>query len=209
MAQTLSQMLGENPVVGCTHDRGDGAVHLFTCPTDEDVRRGIIGIPNSSRTEVEVQQLKDDFNEYRDWSYGLGLVAMKGDDDPATVTAVIVCFDCHNEAPTWRQRRREQANRAQLARQTVVLARDELIGSDVDLLECPVCDELFDAEEAVPIRVCPMESCMVDTFDGSDGRNCTECNRPFTRKVADLGHCECVDSWGEDTGDAQSFERTS
>jgi hypothetical protein len=59
------------------------------------------------------------------------------------------------------------------------------------LYECCACDSLFEKHEAVKIRECTR--CAID-FDATNGRNCNECNSPFTKKGTDFGCPVCRDN---------------
>lgn len=52
---------------------------------------------------------------------------------------------------------------------------------------CRSCDNII--EDAPPLRECSNDTC--GTKFVSDERNCTQCNRPFSRKLADHGCEDC------------------
>jgi hypothetical protein len=63
------------------------------------------------------------------------------------------------------------------------------------LYSCDSCDTIYDENELVEVRECTHCD---EKFDGSEGRNCPSCNRPFTRKVCERGCSECLEE--EDCG---------
>ncbi len=70
----------------------------------------------------------------------------------------------------------------------------------VDVLFCGDCDKLVrmeDVDECPPLYECSNDNCGT-TFVGIDGRNCPECNRPFSRKLADHA-CEDCETEMEET----------
>jgi hypothetical protein len=71
----------------------------------------------------------------------------------------------------------------------------------VKVLNCNECDKLVrleDADECPPLYECSIESCGT-TFVGIDGRNCPECNRPFSRKLAAHACENCEEEMEETT----------
>ena len=66
------------------------------------------------------------------------------------------------------------------------------LDDDRDLYWCPMCGGVDD--QVVTIRECPQDSCGMNFFNADDnGRNCPDCNRPFTRLANELGCRECED----------------
>lgn len=57
---------------------------------------------------------------------------------------------------------------------------------------CPSCDETCTEDDLVAVRECSREVCGT-TFAAVDGRNCPDCNSPFTRLVHELGCPSCGD----------------
>lgn len=55
---------------------------------------------------------------------------------------------------------------------------------------CHSCNEFVDEDELVELRECPF---CEEVFDGSEGRNCPICNRPFTRNLHVMGCSTCLD----------------
>ncbi len=72
----------------------------------------------------------------------------------------------------------------------------------VEILFCGNCDKLVRLEDAAdecpPLYECSNENCGT-TFVGTEGRNCPECNRPFSRKLADHACEDCEDEMEETT----------
>lgn len=58
--------------------------------------------------------------------------------------------------------------------------------------KCGSCDEVAVAEDydQYTLRECSNDDCG-QTFVAVDGNNCPQCNRPFTRRLADVGCTEC------------------
>lgn len=118
----------------------------------------------------------------------------------------LLCSFCAAHRPSALRIAKEQValatKRAAASRNTA----DELLEryDDGDALYlCSECDTIIGEEELVPVRYCPL--CEA-TFDATDGRNCTECNRPFTRRVVDAG---CVDCLAEDDQPALVTDRST
>lgn len=59
---------------------------------------------------------------------------------------------------------------------------------------CSECEGVFSDDELLIVRECPVEFCGTEFFDGTDGRNCEDCNRPFTRKTHERGCPDCEPS---------------
>lgn len=57
------------------------------------------------------------------------------------------------------------------------------------VIACTTCDSVWDPEEAGPLRECSSEAC--GAVFVSDDRTCPDCNRPFTRRLADHGCRDC------------------
>jgi hypothetical protein len=76
------------------------------------------------------------------------------------------------------------------------LQKEVISKEAVNVLYCEQCDKLVrmeDADQCPPLYECSNDNCGT-TFVGTEGRNCTECNRPFSRKLADHA---CEDCEGE------------
>lgn len=58
--------------------------------------------------------------------------------------------------------------------------------------KCQSCDHIEDAEgfDQYTLRECSNDNCG-QIFVATDGNNCPQCNRPFTRRLADIGCNEC------------------
>ena len=117
----------------------------------------------------------------------------------ATHTAVRICDGCRAELPTVIKERvaaaaRVARDRAEALDEATEKLRDA-IEARTELFRCDGCDELVLEEDLVPVRECP--HCEI-AFNGEDGRNCPDCNRPFTRKLADAGCPDCAND-GEAT----------
>jgi len=60
--------------------------------------------------------------------------------------------------------------------------------------QCPHCNKILDTEEdddeIYTLRECSNDECGC-IFIAEDGNNCPDCNRPFTRKLADVGCPDC------------------
>jgi hypothetical protein len=114
-------------------------------------------------------------------------------------TGLMTCFDCEQDRPS--RLALIEANRARSNKAAAVkkVSDEELIAEakadGTPLVQCPDCDLIMAEDEAVQVRFC---SFCDTTFNGSDnGRNCEECNRPFTRKCTAMGCPECLDEDNE------------
>ena len=111
-------------------------------------------------------------------------------------TAVKICDDCYEDLPSYKRQREADrlhsiAMREAEDEELLEFARRR-IGGEL-LFQCTTCDRILEEADVVPIRECPhCES----NFDASDGRNCPDCNRPFTRKVTDAGCPDCLEEDG-------------
>ena len=72
------------------------------------------------------------------------------------------------------------------------LAREAAPEETAPKFQCPSCESLWDEEDLITVRECSNEQCGA-IFDGDSGRNCEECNRPFTRRLHDRGCPDCAD----------------
>lgn len=113
---------------------------------------------------------------------------------------VRICNACSNELPSEKNDAVKESRLLRDANKRDDTEREEKIKSahksGAVLYECPGCEELIDEDDLVQLRQCPHceESGGTDIFDGTEnGRNCPECNRPFTRKLADAGCADCLD----------------
>ena len=70
---------------------------------------------------------------------------------------------------------------------------------------CPGCDEVHQEEELVAVHECSSDQCG-STFAAIDGRNCLDCNRPFTRLIHEHG---CPSCGGEDECEEITTEKTA
>ncbi|MCP4203747.1 MAG: hypothetical protein GY769_17655 [bacterium] len=123
--------------------------------------------------------------EAEDWD-----AILETDEVLAGATAVQVCSYCRQGLPSvQRQEKKDKESRR--------LARIDELEENLEKVECgaayacPTCDEVMDEGDLVPLRECP--NCDDEVFDATDGRNCVNCNRPFTRKFAEGGCPDCLD----------------
>lgn len=146
-------------------------------------------------------------DESADWAFMMNRAA-HSNPEVANATSIKVCSACQNLLPTTVRRNAEAREAAAARRQNAEDEREaklaELEGETVYV--CGDCDGLFGAEDLVQVRWC---SHCEQSFNGTEnGRNCENCNRPFTRKVTDEGCPDCVDSYDEDDdGKISVFER--
>jgi hypothetical protein len=64
------------------------------------------------------------------------------------------------------------------------------------LYECQTCCELFGEDEVIQIREC--SRCDDAKFNGTEnGRNCANCNNPFSRNVTEIGCPDCLEECEE------------
>lgn len=117
---------------------------------------------------------------------------MKKLDAPEETTSIFLCKECMKETLGYKKREQERIKMAEMLRQEADDERIEKFREHLDgnepLYICPDCDQLIIESDTVPIRECPH---CEENFDGTDGRNCPSCNRPFTRRVADIGCPDC------------------
>ena len=107
-------------------------------------------------------------------------------------TGLMTCNDCEQDRPSRLALIAKNVARANAAKNEPRLPQAE---EDEAEVHCPDCDENFAADAMVQVRYCTF--CEV-TFNGTDnGRNCEECNRPFTRKCTDNGCPECLSEESE------------
>ena len=105
----------------------------------------------------------------------------------ANHTGLLTCSDCMLDRPSRLALIAENLARLEAKTKIATPAHEEL---GDDLVHCPECDTDFNADEMVVVRYCSF--CEI-TFNGTDnGRNCEDCNRPFTRKCSDNGCPECL-----------------
>ena len=119
---------------------------------------------------------------YMDWDWATAKFGLTADH-----TDLLICRTCMQDRPSVLAIIAE--NQARLSRLQAQSAKGhEELGDD--LVHCPECETDFNADEMVVVRYCSF--CEI-TFNGTDnGRNCEDCNRPFTRKCSDNGCPECL-----------------
>ena len=160
----LEDLLGSNPV-RCSEDHDTNNAYGVTVWFNSDVR-------------PEMLKIRGMGEHPDDWYWATVKFGLTADS-----TGLLTCWDCEGDRPT-----RLALIAANIARANQVAPdHDEL---DDDLVHCPECDTDFNADEMVQVRYCSF--CEL-TFNGTDnGRNCENCNRPFTRKCAENGCPECL-----------------
>jgi len=94
------------------------------------------------------------------------------------------------QAKTNKKRQREQA-----ALRKKAVAQAVRLGAD--LFQCEGCDSVMGGAETVlgKMRGCP--HCSTEFVEGDEGRNCPDCNRPFSSLVEEKQTCEDCRSGGE------------
>lgn len=121
------------------------------------------------------------------------------DTFPRYLCRVQLCCDCYMALPSEVVKRRQAQDRLYAAPKGA--GDSEVNGSErqeiLDRIEageslylCNGCNEFKDEDDLVPLRECPHCD---ETYDGKEGRNCPSCNRPFTRKLADMACPDCLD----------------
>jgi hypothetical protein len=104
-------------------------------------------------------------------------------------TGLMTCRDCEQDKPS----RLEAIARNQARASLPPTPAHAELGDD--LVHCSDCDTDFNADEVVEVRYCTF--CEL-TFNGTEnGRNCENCNRPFTRKCTDNGCPDCLSEENE------------
>lgn len=144
--------------------------NLITCPHQEDLSHSSISLVLPS--------------EESDWAY-----MMEQHDFDPTATSIQVCCNCQTSLPSYqlvltkRQKQSRQGAEEQEAENRQKIA-------DGATHRCTDCEKVLFEEELVQIRECSRCDLF---FDGTEnGRNCVNCNRPFTRKTQDLGCPNCL-----------------
>ena len=152
-----------------------------TCGSDHDYAN-VYGV--TSNFHLENPGLRVKGLNYLDWDWAISKFGITSEN-----TGLMTCMDCMDDKPS---RLEKIANNAARNSQPPTPAHAEL--SD-DLVHCSDCDTDFNADETVEVRYCTF--CEI-TFNGTDnGRNCEDCNRPFTRKCSDNGCPECLSEENE------------
>lgn len=137
----------------------------------------------------------DQLNPREDWLWAIDFFDWLFEEH----TSASLCMDCVMFLPSATNRKKMAAernkNRQLLERQELDAKIQDALGSGEALFQCEGCDSAHLESELIQIRECPHESCGTEFFDGTiNGRNCSECNRPFTKKVTDYGCPECEDN---------------
>lgn len=69
---------------------------------------------------------------------------------------------------------------------------ESIVGGQT-LFQCPDCSEYFPEEDLIEVRECSNENCG-EIFNGTEsGRNCEQCNRPFSRVLNRKGCPDCME----------------
>jgi len=143
-------------------------------------------------------------DQQADWDFALKYLAKKvlDLDDPATydypdhLKALRICWECSDKLPSETDRRFKeyQKMKAQPTEPDTAELDDirERIEAGEALYLCSGCGEYKDEGDLVPLRECSNNNCGT-VFDGNQGRNCPDCNRPFTRNLADMACPDCLD----------------
>lgn len=126
-------------------------------------------------------------SEGEDWVW----ITSKISDKEAT--AVKVCSNCQQRLPS--RRREDHRGRVNTIQNRIEEAQEQIeqLKDLYDPVWCENCDSYHEEQDLIQVRECPH---CEEFFDGTNsGRNCEQCNRPFTRKVHERG---CPDQPGED-----------
>ncbi len=128
-----------------------------------------------------------------DWAYCVKKFNLADD-----VTSIRLCWACAESVPSNIARanksREVQKTRREASEAERQAKIEWAIDNNQDLYKCLDCNALYDDEETITVRYCTF---CESTFDGSQGRNCETCNRPFTRKCTSRGCIECLDEDNE------------
>lgn len=139
----------------------------------------------------------------KDWEFTLKFLGKRLDVEkdlgwrtyPAHLEVVQLCSDCFDRLPSVQHRVEQQRQKEQKPPATEEVRELQEFLEQVEagdpLYFCYGCDEFKDEGDLVPLRECP--HCEV-VFDGNEGRNCPECNRPFSRNLELDGCPDCLDS---------------
>ena len=167
----LEETLGTNPV---------------NCGSDHDHRNvykvSVIDMGDGWQPAMVMPALKVGGMKVDDWNWATEKFGLTVDS-----TGLLTCMACMEDRPSVLAIIAENQARLSRLQAQAVKSHDEL---GDDLVHCPECDTDFNADEVVVVRYCSF--CEI-TFNGTDnGRNCEDCNRPFTRKCSDNGCPECL-----------------
>jgi hypothetical protein len=155
----------------CPHPKPKGMIHLAESHQDVSyIRRNADVFDGTTVNLVPTSMMNDTMVFYR---------------------GVVLCDDCNAKLPSVKAeaaKRAEQKLTTQERERKALQDRIDTHEGD-PLHRCPNCDEVKNESDLVPVRFCTF--CDAG-FDASDGRNCTECNRPFSRKVTLVGCPDCL-----------------
>jgi hypothetical protein len=128
--------------------------------------------------------------EEEDWRY-----CESADFAKPGATSYRICTDCAERLPSTAARKERNRKRAGTEADDEIENLRELVEQGDSVLVCPSCEEVVDEDDLVTLREC--SNCETE-FAVPDGepRNCTDCNRPFTRLVAErvCSSCETDDA---------------
>ena len=161
----LEDLLGSNPV-RCSEDHRTINAYGVKVWFNSDVRPEMLEIGGMASMD--------------DWPWATAKFGLT-----AASTGLLTCSDCEQDRPS-----RLAVIAARIAKNINKPATPDYDELGDDLVHCPECDTDFNADDMVQVRYC---SFCETTFNGTDnGRNCEDCNRPFTRKCSENGCPECL-----------------
>lgn len=120
-------------------------------------------------------------SEWEDWAWCQQTITK----DNLKATSVKLCSDCQKKTPS--KRREVHRGKISSLENSIDTAREgiEKIEECSTPVWCENCDTYHEEEDLIQVRECP--HCEI-FFNGTDnGRNCEDCNRPFTSKTHDRG----------------------
>ena len=108
---------------------------------------------------------------------------------------VAICGECKDQLPSVQARKDKAEAVAATAAEKDLSDEEEKLQDALDggynLFKCEACETLWPEDDLIQIRECP--HCTI-FFNGTDnGRNCEDCNRPFTSKITERGCPDCVE----------------
>lgn len=118
------------------------------------------------------------------------------DVETTELLAIQICSEFSSNLPSLIKAREEKEEKVveakEMAEEDAENLIQELREAGERIFKCIYCDGVFSRDELIQVRECPIESCGTEFFSGTDnGRNCEECNRPFTRLAHNHGCPEC------------------
>ena len=105
---------------------------------------------------------------------------------------IVLCAKCHASLPSQKEQKPQVPHDEQDPDPGGQDEIRERLEAGESLWSCPECNEVRSEDELVQVRECSRDSCG-SAFDGANGRNCPDCNSPFSRLVLSEHGCpDCL-----------------